>query len=61
MNTKKRVIATREGLVSDEEEVEDLQDMEKIEEILCVKYERKMRGPRIGTKGNTPIHISVSV
>jgi hypothetical protein len=35
MNTKKRVVAAREGLESDEEEVEDLWDVEKIEEILC--------------------------
>jgi hypothetical protein len=35
MNNKKRAIATREGLASDEEEVEDLRDVEKIEEILC--------------------------
>jgi hypothetical protein len=48
VNTKKRAIATREGLASDEEEVEDLQDMEKIEEILCKTYERKMRGPIMG-------------
>jgi hypothetical protein len=34
MNNKKRAIADREGLVSDEEEVEDLWDVEKIEEIL---------------------------
>jgi hypothetical protein len=35
MNNKKRAIADREGLASDEEEVEDLWDVEKIEEILC--------------------------
>jgi hypothetical protein len=46
VNTKKRVVAMREGLESDEEEVEDLQVVEKIEEILCMTYERKMRGPR---------------
>jgi hypothetical protein len=34
VNTKKRVVAVREGLASDEEEVEDLQAVEKIEEIL---------------------------
>jgi hypothetical protein len=48
VNTKKRVIAAREGLASDEEEVEDLRAVEKIEEILCATYERKTRGPRIG-------------
>jgi hypothetical protein len=36
VNTKKRAVAMREGLVSDEEEVEDLRAMEKIEEILRV-------------------------
>ena len=48
-------------MASDEEEVEDLQAMEKIEEILCATYERKTRGPRIGGEGNHPIHINVSV
>jgi hypothetical protein len=61
VNTKKRVIATREGLASDEEEVEDLRAVEQIEEILHAKYERKMRGPRMGGEGNHPIHINVSV
>jgi hypothetical protein len=61
VNTKKRVVATREGLESDEEEVEDLQAVEQIEEILCTTYERKMRGPRAGIEGNNPIHINVSV
>jgi hypothetical protein len=45
VNTKKRVVATREGLTSDEEEVEDLRAVEQIEEILCTTYERNMRGP----------------
>jgi hypothetical protein len=61
MNTKKRVVATREGLASDDEEGEDLRAMEKIEEILHMTYERKMRGPREGIEGNTPIHINVIV
>jgi hypothetical protein len=61
VNTKKRVVAAREGLASDEEEVEDLWAMEQIEEILCVTYERKRRGPRAEIEGNTPIHISFSV
>jgi hypothetical protein len=34
VNTKKRVVAAREGLASDEEEVEDLWAVEQIEEIL---------------------------
>jgi hypothetical protein len=44
INRKKRVVAEREGLESDEEEVEDLCAIEKIEEILCAKYDRKKRG-----------------
>jgi hypothetical protein len=58
---KKRFIAKREGLASDEEEVEDLRAVEQIEEILCTTYERKMRGPRAGREGSNPIHINVSV
>jgi hypothetical protein len=61
VNTKKRVVATREGLASDEEEVEDLQAMDYIEEILQETYERKTRGPRMGREGNNPIHIIVNV
>jgi hypothetical protein len=61
VNSKKRVISVREGLVSDEEEVEDIWAVEKIEEILHIPYERKMRGPRKGREGNNPIHINVSV
>jgi hypothetical protein len=61
MNTKKRVIAAREGLVSDEEEVQDLQSVDQIEEISCATYERKMRGPKMGGEGSHPIHINVSV
>jgi hypothetical protein len=61
VNTKKRVIVVREGLVSDEEEVEDLQAMEQIEEILRATYERKTRGPIPGREGSNPIHINVNV
>jgi hypothetical protein len=42
MNNKKRAISDREGLASDEEEVEDLQVVDKFEEILCKTYERKI-------------------
>jgi hypothetical protein len=35
LNRKKRAVAEREGLESDEEEVEDLCVVEHIEEILC--------------------------
>jgi hypothetical protein len=41
MNNKKRAITDREGLTSDEEEVEDIWDMENIEEIVCVTYKGK--------------------
>jgi hypothetical protein len=61
VNTKKRAIATREGLASDEEEVEDLRAVEQIEEIL----RKHMRGRREvqewEPEGNNPIHINVSV
>jgi hypothetical protein len=61
VNTKKRVIAAREGLEDDEEEVEDLWAVEKIEEILRATYERKTRGPRTGGEDSHPFHINVSV
>jgi hypothetical protein len=61
VNTKKRSVSMREGLASDEEEVEDLWAMEQIEEILHATYERKTRGPREGIEGKNPIHINVSV
>jgi hypothetical protein len=51
----------REGLASDEEEVEDLRVVEKIEEILRATYERKTRGPRIGAEDSHPFHINVGV
>jgi hypothetical protein len=44
INSKKRAVAKREGLDIDEEEVEDLRAMGKIEEILRSTYERKTRG-----------------
>ena len=61
IKNKKRSIATREGLESDEEEVEDLRAMEQIEEILRTTYERNMRGLREGIKGNNYIRINVNV
>jgi hypothetical protein len=61
VNTKKRAIAAREGLASDEEEVEDLWVVEQIEEILRATYERKLRGPREGREGLNPIYINVNV
>jgi hypothetical protein len=61
MNNKKRAITDREGLASDEEEVEDLRAVEQIEEILHTTYERKTGGPRERTKGKTPFQINISV
>jgi hypothetical protein len=61
MNNKKRAIADREGLASDEEEVEDLRVVEKIEEILNATYERKIGGPRERTEGRNSIQINVSL
>jgi hypothetical protein len=61
VNTKKRAIFAREGLVSDEEEVEDLRAVDQIKEIMHATYDRKMRGPREGREGNNAIHINVSV
>jgi hypothetical protein len=61
MNNNKRAIADREGLESDEEEVEDLWDVEHIEEILRTIYKRKKRGLRSGTEGRTLVQITVSV
>jgi hypothetical protein len=61
MNNKKRAIADREGLESDEKEVEDLLSMQKIEEILRSTYERNICGPRKRAEGITSIHFSVSV
>ena len=60
MNNKKRAITDREGLASDEEEVEDLRVLNNFEEILHKTYEWKKICPREGTEG-TPIHFSVNV
>jgi hypothetical protein len=61
VNTKKIVVAMREGLASDEEEVKDLWAVEKIEEIIRATYERNTRVPRARREGNNPIHINVNV
>jgi hypothetical protein len=57
INRRKRVVAKREGLESDEYEVEDLQDIENIKEILCVKYDRKTIGHGSDIEEGTPFHI----
>jgi hypothetical protein len=61
VNTKKISISMRKVLASDEEEVEDIHVVEKIEEILRATYERKTRVPRIGGEDSHPFHINVSV
>jgi hypothetical protein len=61
INTKKRFISEREGLESDEEEVEDLWAVEQIEEILCATYERKTRDLRMGGEYIHPFRINVIV
>jgi hypothetical protein len=61
MYKKNRTIVDKQGLMSDEEEVEDLRVVENIEEILQEMYERKKKGPWSGTKGKNTVHIIVSV
>jgi bifunctional DNase/RNase len=60
LNRKKRAVAEREGLESDEEEVEDLCVVEHIEEILCATYERNTRGGDLMRK-QIPLSRSESV
>ena len=43
MNNKKRAIADKEALTTNEEEAKDIWDVEKNEEILHAKYERNQR------------------
>jgi hypothetical protein len=57
INKKNREVAEREGLDSDEEEVEDLHVTRKIEEILCATYDRKTRGQGFDITGGSPFHI----
>jgi hypothetical protein len=54
-NRKKRELAEREGLESDEEEVEDIHAMEHLEEILCATYERKTRGAGSNAEASIPV------
>jgi hypothetical protein len=61
INRKKMEVVEREGLESDEEEVEDLCTMGNIEEILRITYERKIRGQRYKTEEGSQFHIRISV
>ena len=54
MYNKKRAVAEREHLDSDEEEVEDLHATGKIEDILRTTYERKTRGLGSITEEGSP-------
>jgi hypothetical protein len=54
INIKKRELPEQEGLESDEEEVEDLLAMGKIEEILHATYDRKNRGQGFGVEEGSP-------
>jgi hypothetical protein len=53
-NSKNRAVSKREGLGSDEEEVEDLCAVGQIEEILRTTYERKTRGQGSNTEEGSP-------
>ena len=57
LNRKKRVVVEREGLESDEEEVEDIRIVEHIEEILHTTYERNTRGAIYNEEAGTPVQI----
>jgi hypothetical protein len=61
MNNKKRVVAEREGLDNDEEEVENIPSRGTIEDILRTTYDRKTRGHGSGAKEGSPFHIQISV
>jgi hypothetical protein len=57
MNSKKRAVAEREALDSDEEEVEDLCAMGKIEDILHATYEKKSIGHGSNVEEGPPFQI----
>jgi hypothetical protein len=57
MNNKKRKVDEQEGLDNDEEEIEDLHAMGKIEDILCTTYERKTRGHGSNAEEGSPFQI----
>jgi hypothetical protein len=61
INRKKRAVAEREGLESDEEEVEDLCAMGNIEEIMCTTYDIKTRGQGSDVEEGSPFQIRISV
>jgi hypothetical protein len=57
LNMKKRETTEREGLESDEEEVEDLCVVDHIEKILHTTYEINTRGPISNEEEGTPVQI----
>jgi hypothetical protein len=61
MNNKKRVVAEREGLESDEEEVYVLCSIGNIEDILCATYERKTRGHGSSAEEGSTFHIRITM
>jgi hypothetical protein len=61
INMKKRVVAEREVLESDDEEVDDLHAMEHIEEIICTTYKINTRGEISNEEANTLVQIRICV
>jgi hypothetical protein len=61
LNRKKRAAVKREGLESDEEEVDYLCAIEHIEEILCATYEINTRGEGYNEEVGTPVQIRINV
>jgi hypothetical protein len=57
MKNKKMVVVKREGLENDEEEIEDLCAMGKIDDILHATYERKTIVHGSGVEEGSPFHI----
>ena len=57
MNNKNRAISKREGLDSDEEEVDDLRATGKFEEIFHTTYQRKTIGQGLDVEEGSPFQI----
>jgi bifunctional DNase/RNase len=61
LNRNKKEVVKREGLESDEEEVEDIHVRKHIEETLHATYEINTRGAGYNEKEGTPIQIRINV